>query len=404
MLDQQFFGDNKYQSFLTSNFISFHAVAGNEIYSQLMDKYSVFATPTVLILKPDGTEIDRVVGFSPPADKWKAEYFDNAYKGENTLFNLTKRYERNPSDLNVNSKLMQKLERQYNYKGAAKYAGNILNHSEDARAISMKYRGGDIEVSAYEHAKFILAAVDPEKSYEFLKEFRNSELSQRVTDNFSRMYYDDDMRDKTLKVFDKMYKLQPDNAGLLSGYLHYSVNKDLNAEKSLKLAGKFFKNNSDKMISGFVNSYTVLMLKSGMENRVDDVIKTFLKHNEDQTYFYRNIAQTLVDNGAYDLGFTYYEKYAEVVPEDKYGLYSIGRAAAISGLHLDKGIKALNEYMKSEPEGGNPGFDAVYWRLGLIYEHKNDIGKAINCFEESLKLNPEYQASLAALKRLKEKR
>ena len=404
MLDQQFFGDKKFHRFLNSNFVSFHITAGTQIYSELSDKYYVRATPTVLILNPDGTEVDRVVGFDPPAEGWKEKYFDKAYKGENTIYNLKKKYERTPSDLDVNVKLMQKYERQYNFEAAELHAKNILNYSEDAGAVSLNYRGGDIKVSAYEMAKFIFSNIDPEKSLEYIKEFKDSKLADRAVNNYGNFYYSDEMRDKAFKMFDRMHKAQPDNPGLISGYIGYSANRNINIDKSLKLAGKFYKNNPDKMISGFVSSYVTLLLKSGKKNNAKDVVDTFLKNNQVETYFYRNIGQTYVDNGAYELGFKAYDKYLELEPGDQYGLYSIGRAAAISGKNLDRGIETMKAYLKQEPEGGNPSHAAVYWRLGMIYEHKKDINKAVKSYESSLKLDPKYEGSVEALNRLKEKR
>ncbi|MCP4725286.1 MAG: tetratricopeptide repeat protein [bacterium] len=404
MLDQQFFGDKKFHRFLNTNFVSFHLTAGTQIYSELSDKYYVRATPTVLILNPDGTEVDRVVGFDPPADGWKEKYFDKAYKGENTFYNLKKKYDRNPSDLDVNVKLIQKYERQYNFKAAEPHAKNILNYSEDAEAVTLKYRGGTIEVSAYEMAKFIYSNTDPEKSLEYINEFKDSKLADRAVNNYSNFYYNDEKRDKALKVFDSMYKAQPDNSGLIAGYIGYSANRNVNVEKSLKLGKSFYKKHPDKMISEFVLNYTTLLINSGKKNDSKGVVKTFHKNNPDETYIYRDLGQLYVDNGAYDLGFKAYDKYLELEPGDQYGLYSIGRAAAISGKNLDRGIETMKAYLKQEPEGGNPSHAAVYWRLGMIYEHKKDIEKAVKSYESSLKLDSKYEGSIEALSRLKEKR
>ncbi|MFC1492904.1 tetratricopeptide repeat protein [candidate division KSB1 bacterium] len=404
MLDQQFFGDTKFHRFLNTNFVSFHITAGTQIYQDLSNKYSVRATPTVLILKSDGTEVDRVVGFSPPAEEWKEKYLDNAYKGENTLLNLKKAYDRNPADLDVNIKLMQKFERQYNFETAGQYAKNILNYSEDARAVSLNYRGGDIETSAYEMAKFIFSNIDPEKSFEYIQEFRDSKLADRALSSYSNFYYNDEKRDKAFKIFDKMFIAEPDNPGLISGYMSYSINRNVNIDKSLKLGRSFYKNHPDKMISGFVNNYATLLLRSGDQSKAENVVDTFLKNNPDETYFYRTIGQTYVDNGAYDPGFEAFEKYLKLEPGDQYGIYSIGRAAAISGKNLDRGIEMMKAYLKLEPVGGNPSHAAVYWRLGMIYEHKKDLDKAIKSYESSLKLESDYQGSIDALKRLKEKR
>ena len=73
MLDKQFFGDEKFRDYLDENFIAVHAVRGKDSGDKLYKKYTVRGTPTVLVAMADGTEIDRIIGYGPPADEFKSK-------------------------------------------------------------------------------------------------------------------------------------------------------------------------------------------------------------------------------------------------------------------------------------------------------------------------------------------
>lgn len=44
-----------------------------------------------------------------------------------------------------------------------------------------------------------------------------------------------------------------------------------------------------------------------------------------------------------------------------------------------------------------------YFNLGRVYEEKNLVVKAITCFEEAVKINPEFKAALSELEKLKKR-
>ena len=113
MLDKQFFGDTKFSSYLNQNFIPIHAVRGQKPGDALYKKYNVRGTPTVLVAMADGTEIDRIIGYGPPADKFK-DKIEETYKSENSLLNLTRAFEKDPKNIELIVKLAQKYQRRYN--------------------------------------------------------------------------------------------------------------------------------------------------------------------------------------------------------------------------------------------------------------------------------------------------
>jgi len=106
----------------------------------------------------------------------------------------------------------------------------------------------------------------------------------------------------------------------------------------------------------------------------------------------------------YDRGFELFETLINKETVDIGALYQFARISAISGEKPDKGIEYMKEYLKHEPIQGNPSHAAAYWRMGLIYEHKNDLEAAIKALETSVELDPKYKAAKDDLKRIKEKK
>ncbi len=112
--------------------------------------------------------------------------------------------------------------------------------------------------------------------------------------------------------------------------------------------------------------------------------------------FYQDIKE-------YNKASELFEKAVKLYPDALESLYQIGRTAAFSGENLDKGIEALTEYVKHEVVPGLPGYDGVYWRMGMIYELKNDLKNAVIAYEKSLKVNPDYKEAKDALKKVRKK-
>ena len=64
MLDRQTWTDPDVRKWLAKNTLALKIDAEKEV--DLAKKYKIQGYPTILFLKPDGTEIDRIVGFRPP--------------------------------------------------------------------------------------------------------------------------------------------------------------------------------------------------------------------------------------------------------------------------------------------------------------------------------------------------
>jgi len=82
-------------------------------------------------------------------------------------------------------------------------------------------------------------------------------------------------------------------------------------------------------------------------------------------------------------------------------LYQIGRTGVLSGHNLDRAEQVFKEYLNYEPGQDNPSLASAHWRLGQLYELKNNKDLAKLEYEAALTLEPDHEAAKKALKMLK---
>lgn len=103
----------------------------------------------------------------------------------------------------------------------------------------------------------------------------------------------------------------------------------------------------------------------------------------------------------YAEAFTELDEALKGGPENYSALYQFGRAAALSGERLDRGIEALQRCLALAPAPGSPGHDAANWRLGNLWEKKGDAKAARTTYQAALAITPGYAHAIDALKKLK---
>jgi tetratricopeptide (TPR) repeat protein len=94
--------------------------------------------------------------------------------------------------------------------------------------------------------------------------------------------------------------------------------------------------------------------------------------------------------------FALYDEVLREKPDDADALYHLGRLAAISGEHLDRGLAALRQHLTLEG-GGNA---RTHTRIGHILEKKGDQPGAKAAYEAALALDPKFTLALESLRKL----
>jgi tetratricopeptide (TPR) repeat protein len=98
--------------------------------------------------------------------------------------------------------------------------------------------------------------------------------------------------------------------------------------------------------------------------------------------------------GKYDLALAELDEILKTAPDDYAALYQVGRNAALSGQHFDRGLASLRRCLALPAPEGAPPHAAAQWRIGTILEKKGDREGARAAYVAALKIDPRFtQAS-----------
>lgn len=166
--------------------------------------------PTVLILKPDGTEVDRIVGFGGDGDAYMDKL--NAYAaGEGTFLALSEKLEGNPDDLTLQVAMAQKRVDRYEYDLAKPHFEKVLELDPEN------------ESGHAEEATFYIALVDARAGQiddlkAILAETENESYLKMGYSQLIRYYMQNEQPDQVVEVFEALLTQSPEDTGLMNQY------------------------------------------------------------------------------------------------------------------------------------------------------------------------------------------
>ena len=103
----------------------------------------------------------------------------------------------------------------------------------------------------------------------------------------------------------------------------------------------------------------------------------------------------------YPEAFALFEEVLHDTPGNYMALYQVGRLAALTGEHLDRGITCLQHCLTLEAPSDAPEHSKAQWRLGNLLEKKGDKTGARAAYEAALKLEPGFKNAKESLSALK---
>ena len=80
--------------------------------------------------------------------------------------------------------------------------------------------------------------------------------------------------------------------------------------------------------------------------------------------------------------------------------YQIGKIGALTGKELDRATRALERYLRTPVQQGQPSHGAAEWRLGMIAEARGDLARARELYEKAARDDPSLKEASEALARL----
>jgi tetratricopeptide (TPR) repeat protein len=115
------------------------------------------------------------------------------------------------------------------------------------------------------------------------------------------------------------------------------------------------------------------------------------------------LANLLANTNRVEEAFGLVEKYLVRAPGDILALWWVGRVAASTGTHLERGEQALRAVLVAPGVGADPNLPVpanIHFRLGDILAKKGAKEQARKEYEKAIELNPQLDAARKALKAL----
>lgn len=214
--------------------------------------------------------------------------------------------------------------------------------------------------------------------------FTKAMYSSSIQDNL-KLSIEKDPKNVEARIFLAQYKF---NAPSIGGgdkdeaWAQAEEISKLSPVKGHEIKGQFYsqEKNYDKAIAEY-----------------DEILK--LEPEKSHVYYLKGIMYQQAEK--YEKALNSFESALKIDPKALESLYQIGRNAVFSKTELDKGIEALNEYLKYQPDNTLPQHESVYWRLAMIYQIKNDKDKAKESIQKALAINPDNEDYKKLLKELK---
>lgn len=233
MLDEQFFGDSRFHSYLSENFILFHAENTEGKGLEQFLAYRVQGTPSVIFLTPDGQEIDRLVGYGSDPDAYLT-LIKTMMTSETTLLALKQAFEQNQQDYQVIGQLIRKYVLRRDLDSGQEYLTLALSNPEAAKAAILPPDDFVEEpVSVYEFATYSISSTSLEALESFLAEYPESSLRDRALGNITRFLLTEETNEAAYLAYARLKRQYPLSKALHSAFLRYGERSGKHLDEAL---------------------------------------------------------------------------------------------------------------------------------------------------------------------------
>lgn len=203
---------------------------------------------------------------------------------------------------------------------------------------------------------------------------------------------------KTKSAWEKGLALDPNNLDIMEDLVQYYLQAPGflggSKDKARELINEVKKRNAYR---GTVLAANIC--SSQKDNAcVEREIKAIIAAYPDSSGSYSSLAAFYANAKQYDKAFDVIDQRLKMSPNDMIAQYSLGRTAALSGQQLDRGERALRNYIARPPENG--AVAGAHVRLGMILARKGNKDGARKEYLTALQISPanaDAKKELAAL-------
>ncbi len=221
----------------------FRAISQEPDGQTTFKKFAIRATPTVLLLADDGSDIDWAVGYDPPAEKYQ-EMLEKMIGGTATYKSLTAAYAKNPKDVAVIFKLAKKWSDRYDDAKSQEKYKEILALDPDGKMGTTEYQKEQVSYTEYTEFNLGSSALrtrppDPAPLLAFIKKYPESAIVKDAYRSLAGSYFGRSApKEEAVKFFEEYTARYPQDPMVLGAYVRRIIQDKDNLDKGLQLALK----------------------------------------------------------------------------------------------------------------------------------------------------------------------
>jgi len=244
-------------------------------------KFGIRGTPTVLFLDPDGSEVDWIVGYRPPAEKYQ-DQVNKVLVGVDTIKSLSEQYAKDPKSIEVIFKMAGKYERRGNTEKATEFYKQVIALDPEGKKGMTEVQNE--KVSYTQSAEFNLAAMamskrppDASLFQAFIKKYPDGPMVKQAYMRMSSYYTRTAPKEEATKFFEEYLARFPQDVNSYRAYVgRIIVDKDP-LDKGIDLAQKAISFAQDFIRPDLYQSLAQLYLLKGDKGKAVEAADQMIK-------------------------------------------------------------------------------------------------------------------------------
>ena len=202
-------------------------------------------------------------------------------------------------------------------------------------------------------------------------------------------------------AYTKAIALDGNNIDAREGLMQYLL------ESPLPLGGDKTKAAEQALAIGKVNAFrglsAQLSVASSMNDRpaLERLLTQATTQFPDSLLGWANLSALQADDKRASAAFATITRWQATHRNPMFALFSIGRTSAVTGEQLERGVQALQQFLRGQRAPNDPPLANAHYRLAQIYERQHKKAEAKTEYTTAVTMNPRLRDAQLALARLK---
>jgi tetratricopeptide (TPR) repeat protein len=267
-----------------------------------------------MVFDPDGTEVDWIVGYDPPADKFQA-VIEKIIRGEGTFKSLSAAYAKDPKAIGTVFALARKWSDRNDTAQATEKYGEVLALDPDGKLGTTTYNDEKVSYTQYAEYCLGLSAVrtrqgkpDPAPLLAFVKKYPEGAMAKEAYGSLAANYFGRSApKADAAKFFEEYTNRYPKEYRAVSLWVRRIIQDKEPLDKGLDLALKSIDlAPGQAKINAYQNLAQVYLLK-GDKAKAAETAESLIKTEEERIRSSKGtLGMALIPSGSLSMGSSTY--------------------------------------------------------------------------------------------------